>query len=127
MTNKISFSWILLLIATLSIAQKPKDIKTAAGQTAKKVFTYTNPITRDTAISMRDHFIIKVENKWYCIGTSNPVWTQLNPGVRMLVSDDLINWKQHSFIIDASELPADCPYNGRFWASEIHFISRNRT
>ena len=47
-------------------------------------FRYTNPITRDTAISMRDHFIIKVGNKWYCTGTSNPVWTGLNPGVRLL-------------------------------------------
>ena len=61
-------------------------------QTTKKVFSYTNPITRDTAISMRDHFIIKVENKWYAVGTSEPVWTGLNPGVRLLESDDLINW-----------------------------------
>ena len=85
-------------------------------------FTYTNPITRDTTISMRDHFIIKVGSKWYCTGTSNPVWSGPNPGVRLLVSDDLIHWKQHSWLIDASKLPADCPYNGRFWAPEIHFI-----
>ena len=45
-----------------------------------------------------------------------------HPGVQMLVSDDLINWKQHSFIIDVSKLHKDCPYNGRFWAPEIHFI-----
>ena len=44
------------------------------------------------------------------------------PGVRLLVSDDLINWRQHSWIIDAGKLPADCPYNGRFWAPEIHYI-----
>ncbi|MCP9753482.1 glycoside hydrolase family 43 protein [Ferruginibacter sp. HRS2-29] len=85
-------------------------------------FRYTNPITRDTAISMRDHFIIKVGNKWYCTGTSNPVWTGHNPGVRMLESDDLIHWKQIDWLIDASKLPPDCPYNGRFWAPEIHFI-----
>jgi xylan 1,4-beta-xylosidase len=86
------------------------------------VFHYTNPITRDTAISMRDHCIIKVDKQWYCTGTSNPVWTGPNPGVRLLVSDDLIHWSQHSWIIDASKLSADCPYNGRFWAPEIHFI-----
>lgn len=88
----------------------------------QKEFRYTNPITRDSAISMRDHFIIKVDDLWYCVGTSNPVWTGPNPGVRMLVSKDLINWKQHSFIIDAKKNPKDTPYNGRFWAPEIHFI-----
>lgn len=87
-----------------------------------KEFRYTNPITRDSSISMRDHFIIKVGNKWYCTGTSNPVWTGPNPGVRLLESDDLINWKQHSWLIDATKLPKDSPFNGRFWAPEIHFI-----
>jgi len=85
-------------------------------------FRYTNPITRDTAISMRDHCIIKVSDKWYCTGTSNPIWTGPNPGVRLLESDDMIHWKQISWLIDASKLPEDCPYNGRFWAPEIHFI-----
>ena len=92
------------------------------GLNGKNEFHYTNPITRDTALSMRDHFIIKTGNKWYCTGTSNPVWTGSNPGVRLLVSDDLTQWKQHSWLIDASLLPPDCPYNGRFWAPEIHFI-----
>jgi len=93
-----------------------------SGNKATNVFRYTNPITRDSAISMRDHFIIKVEKQWFCVGTSNPVWTGHNPGVRLLVSDDLIHWRQHSWLIDASKLPKDCPYNGRFWAPEIHFI-----
>jgi xylan 1,4-beta-xylosidase len=74
---------------------------------------------------MRDHCIIKVGSQWYCTGTSLPVWTGSNPGVRLLVSDDLIHWRQHSWLIDASKLPADCPYNGRFWAPEIHYI-RNK-
>ncbi|MDI3320855.1 glycoside hydrolase family 43 protein [Pinibacter soli] len=107
----------LLLIAAQSVfAQVDKS------DTTKHSFRYTNPITRDTAISMRDHFIIKVANKWYCVGTSNPVWTGFNPGVRLLVSDDLIHWKQQGWLIDGNKLPADCPYNGRFWAPEIHFI-----
>lgn len=87
-----------------------------------QIFRYTNPITRDTTMSMRDHFIIKVENRWYCVGTSNPVWTGTNPGVRLLVSEDLLHWKQHGWLIDSRKLPRDCPYNGRFWAPEIHFI-----
>jgi len=73
MKKKSTISWILLLITAFGFAQKPKDLKENTAQTEKKVCTYTNPITRDINISMRDHFIIKVENKWYCIGTLNPV------------------------------------------------------
>jgi len=100
----------------------PLLLAAAHAPAAATVFRYTNPITRDAALGMRDHFIIKVDDKWYATGTSNPVWTGPNPGVRLLVSDDLLNWQHHSWLIDASKLPADCPYNGRFWAPEIHFI-----
>ncbi len=110
-----------LLVSSYSLAQinpfPPAQVTTATHE-----FKYTNPITRDTAIAMRDHCIIKVGSKWYCTGTSEPVWTGHNPGVRLLVSDDLIHWKQHSWLINASKLSEDCPYNGRFWAPEIHFI-----
>lgn len=118
MSYKLNLFWSLLLtsgcFAQISISEGA--LKNGG------TFSYTNPITRDTSISMRDHCIIKVGEKWYCTGTSNPVWTGHNPGVRLLVSDDLIHWQQHSWLIDASKLPADCPYNGRFWAPEIHYI-----
>jgi xylan 1,4-beta-xylosidase len=117
---KILFFVCLFGVSIVCSAQKKSFSQTPEGKTHE--FRYTNPITRDTAISMRDHCIIKVGDKWYCTGTSNPVWTGPNPGVRYLVSDDLIHWKQHSWLIDASKLPDDCPYNGRFWAPEIHFI-----
>jgi xylan 1,4-beta-xylosidase len=117
MNYKKNIFFSLLLVASSFYAQANINNGTSA-----KVFCYTNPITRDTSISMRDHCIIKVENKWYCTGTSNPVWTGPNPGVRLLVSEDMINWKQHSWLIDARKLAVDCPYNGRFWAPEIHFI-----
>ena len=114
---------IFLNFLTLSPCVFAQNVNNKATKdTTHHIFRYTNPITRDTSISMRDHFIIKVDNKWYCVGTSNPVWTGPNPGVRLLVSDDLIHWTQHSWLIDASKLPSDCPYNGRFWAPEIHFI-----
>jgi xylan 1,4-beta-xylosidase len=113
----------------VSTGERPAFLKPGGGGQAMRqkskvarVFKYTNPITTDTFTSMRDHYIIKVGNKWYCTGTSLPVWTGFNPGVRLLVSDDLIHWKQEAWIIDATKLPADCPYNGRFWAPEIHFI-----
>ncbi|RKR81787.1 glycosyl hydrolase family 43 [Mucilaginibacter gracilis] len=113
-----------LLASSACLAQVKSPATNPANAASGHTFRYTNPITRDTSISMRDHFIIKVGNKWYCTGTSNPVWTGYNPGVRMLESDDLIHWKQDAWLIDASKLPADCPYNGRFWAPEIHLIKK---
>ena len=114
-----TFVWGLLALSTLDAVQAA-DVPGAPA--APRVFRYTNPITRDAALSLRDHCIIKVGPQWFCTGTSNPVWTGPNPGVRLLVSDDLIHWRHHSWLIDASTLPADCPYNGRFWAPEIHQI-----
>lgn len=120
--SKLLQFWILLVLSSSCFAQVIPVNRVLADSADYHVFRYTNPVTRDTGISMRDHYIIKVGNQWFCTGTSNPVWTGHNPGVRLLVSDDLINWKQHSWIIDAGRLPADCPYNGRFWAPEIHYI-----
>ncbi len=123
-----SKSVYLLSLLVLSIScYTQTNIDTSVNEfTVSHIFRYTNPVTRDTSISMRDHCIIKVENKWYCTGTSNPVWTGHNPGVRLLVSDDLIHWQHHSWLIDAAKLPEDCPYNGRFWAPEIHFINETQ-
>ncbi|WP_342647309.1 family 43 glycosylhydrolase [Mucilaginibacter sp. CSA2-8R] len=126
---------ILLLSCALVYGQavtmdeRPAFVKSHGEQKLSKprthVFKYTNPITKDTSKSMRDYFIIKVGKKWYATGTSLPVWSGHNPGVRLLVSDDLIHWKQQAWLINGSKLADDCPYNGRFWAPEIHYI-RNK-
>ncbi len=119
------FSLMLVFISSIHAQKSEKTIpleKNAEKSNSKHMFCYTNPITRDTALSMRDYCIIKAGKKWYCTGTSHPVWIGPNPGVRLLESDDLVHWKHHSWIIDAGKLPPDCPYNGRFWAPEIHFI-----
>jgi hypothetical protein len=42
-------------------------------------FRYTNPITSDPAISMRDHQILKVGDIWYMTGTAAPYWKGPNP------------------------------------------------
>ena len=122
MDGKLNLLWNLFLLASSCFGQLNMNNVSSTDSTVAHLFCYTNPITRDTAIAMRDHCIIKVGKQWFCTGTSLPVWTGPNPGVRLLVSDDLINWRQHSWIIDASKLPPDCPYNGRFWAPEIHHI-----
>ena len=122
MNIKVISFYLLVILVSYCPAQSFTNNAKSSEKDSVKTFCYTNPITRDTSFSMRDHCIIKVGDKWYCTGTSNPIWTGPNPGVRLLVSDDLIHWKQHSWLIDASKLPPDCPYNGRFWAPEIHFI-----
>jgi beta-xylosidase len=122
MKCKLILLWNLFLLAFSCFAQERTHTLTSTDSAVTHVFCYTNPITRDTAIAMRDHCIIKVARQWFCTGTSLPVWTGSNPGVRLLVSDDLIHWRQHSWLIDASKLPPDCPYNGRFWAPKIHYI-----
>lgn len=83
-------------------------------------FCWTNPVIRDPALSLRDPCIVKVGEMWYLTGTSQPVWGGPNPGVRLLVSADLLHWEHHSWLVDAATLAPDCFYNGRFWAPEIH-------
>src|SRR5476651_2168330 len=122
MNRKFILISFLIGISSSCFAQLDATNPAVASKSAAHVFCYTNPITRDPSIALRDHCIIKVGDLWYCTGTSEPIWTGPNPGVRLLVSDDLIHWRHHSWLIDASKLPADCPYNGRFWAPEIHFI-----
>lgn len=116
MKNRCRFLLLVLTVMVPVLGAPPKSVNST------RTFCYTNPITRDENLSFRDHFILKVGQTWYCTGTSNPVWTGPNPGVRLLVSNDLLHWKHHTWLIDTSTLPADCPYNGRFWAPEIHYI-----
>ena len=85
-----------------------------------KKFTYTNPITSDPAMAMRDHQILRVGDIWYMTGTAAPYWRGLNPGVRLFSSTNLLDWTFETWLIDAAKLPDDCFYKGRFWASEIH-------
>lgn len=122
MKSKIVLFGCLFGLTLSSFAQVKRNDAVSKNSSTKYIFCYTNPITRDTSLSMRDYDIIKVGDKWYCTGTSAPFWSGHNPGVRLLVSEDLIHWRQQGWLIDASELPPNCPYDGRFWAPEIHFI-----
>jgi xylan 1,4-beta-xylosidase len=83
-------------------------------------FCYKNPVTRSPAMSMRDHQILKIGDVWYMTGTAAPYWKGESPGVHLFQSTDLLNWTFVDWLIDASKLPADCFYKGRFWAPEIH-------
>jgi hypothetical protein len=45
-----------------------------------------------------------------------------SPGVRLYSTKDFKSWKTETWIINADELPADCPYRNQCWAPEINAI-----
>ena len=73
MNRKMNIFLILVLFASTCLAQVATSTELSTKKNTSHVFCFTNPITRDTSIAMRDHCIIKVGNKWYCTGTSLPV------------------------------------------------------
>lgn len=82
-------------------------------------FNYENP-NRD--VDVRDTVIIPENGKFYSIGTCPPYWKGPNPGVKLFVSEDMVNWKFDRMLIDATKLPADTWYLDRFWAPELRKI-----
>lgn len=109
-------------LSTFAIVALAATFCVGCARTATHSFTYKNPITTDPGQSMRDHIIVKEGDKWYVTGTPQPVWDGPNPGTRLMVSDDLLHWRDTAWIIDSSKLPDDCPYKGRLYAPEIHKI-----
>ena len=61
---------ILFLVCYLGFVQISNCQSSNSDSVPAHEFRYTNPITRDTSLSMRDYCIIKVRDKWYCTGTS---------------------------------------------------------
>jgi beta-xylosidase len=123
----------LLLAAGTALAQ----------QSAKLPFTYENPISfsypyfngtnERTITELRDPAIIREGALYYLTFTvfpfthstsrdPNKVDYNSPPGIRLYSSPDLKNWNFEKWLIKSSDLPEDCPYKHRFWASEIHKI-----
>ncbi len=82
-----------------------------------------NPIKLPFNEPIRDPMILPFDGKYYMTGTCAPFWEGANPGVKLWVSDDLINWKFVRLLINAAEIPEDKPYRDRFWAPELHYIN----
>lgn len=78
-----------------------------------------NPIPLHGGECIRDPMILPLNGKYYMTGTCAPFWEGQNPGVKLWVSDDLVNWTFVKLLIDAEKLPADVPCRDRFWAPEI--------
>ncbi len=101
-------------------------ISTAKSQT--NYFSYSNPITQGIDPNgLRDCQILRDGDWWYMTGTSFPHWEreevngQLNPGVVLYRSKDLLNWEHRGFIVKRGE--SDKWYHRRFWAPEIQVIN----
>lgn len=93
-----------------------------SSQQSERSFRYTNPITRDPLQSIRDPMLLKAGNGWFMTGTSQSVWGRQNPGLRLMELEGFLSLEDAGWCIDASKIPKDCPYIGRFWAPELHHI-----
>jgi len=91
----------------------------AGSDTAGPFFAYQNP---NPGVNVRDTVILPDEGKFYSIGTCPPYWQGANPGVKLFSSDNLVDWKFETMLIDAAKLPPDSWYKDRFWAPELHKI-----
>ena len=111
---------------------------------AAEVGVYQNPIdfsypyqdgTRERQITeLRDPAIIREGNLYYLTFTVFPFTHSDSrqadkpdfnspPGIMLYSSPDLKAWKFEKWLIKSSDLPENCPYKHRFWASEIHKIN----
>ena len=88
-----------------------------------KVFRYRNPISGGIdPRGLRDCQVLRDGDKWYLTGTAHPVWPkedtfgQLNPGVPLYSSDDLLHWKFERILVRPNP---EKWYFMRFWSPEI--------
>lgn len=95
---------------------------------SKSVFEYTNPITSGIDTNgLRDCQVLRDGDWWYMTGTSYPHWARqevdgnLNKGVVLYRSKDLLTWEFVKYIIERPG--AEKWYHKRFWAPEIHKIN----
>jgi xylan 1,4-beta-xylosidase len=93
---------------------------------APKFFRYRNPISDGIdPRGLRDCQVFHDGDKWYLTGTAYPVWPkedtfgQLNPGVPLYSSDDLVHWKFERILVRPNP---DKWYFMRFWSPEIQKI-----
>lgn len=93
----------------------------------QKEFHYQNPIGEGIDKNgLRDCQVIRDGDWWYLTGTSWPHWSrqevdgELNRGVVLYKSRDLLNWNMVDYIVKRPGI--DRWYHRRFWAPEIQKI-----
>lgn len=128
----------------LTLALLLAGARTHAQTASPLPFTYQNPLdfsypyydgTRERQITeLRDPAIIREGNAYYLTFTVYPFThsdsrkadkldSNSPPGIMLYSSPDLKTWKFEKWLVKSSELPDNCPYKHRFWASEIHKIN----
>lgn len=83
-------------------------------------FTYENPHRGPQPGTVRDPFMLRVDDTYYLTGTLRPIWSGPNPGVPLWSSTDLLTWRSHGLLLARDAVPTDAWYRDRWWAPEIH-------
>lgn len=116
------FRLLLLILLVLSCQTTPHN-----KQTTKQFFEYQNPISKGIdSKGLRDCQVLRDGDWWYMTGTSYPHWSRqetkgdLNKGVVLYRSKDLLEWEFIDFIVKTGGI--DKWYHRRFWAPEIQKI-----
>ncbi|MCV9389300.1 glycoside hydrolase family 43 protein [Reichenbachiella ulvae] len=114
---------ILGALIGLSACSNPKKNKIESTNT----FSYQNPISSGIDPNgLRDCQVLRDGDWWYMTGTSYPHWLRqekdgnLNKGVALYKSKDLLNWEFVDYIVKQGG--PDKWYYRRFWAPEIQKI-----
>ena len=99
---------------------------TFAGCTqSERYFTWKNPIRSGIPGGIRDAQIVKDNDTYYLIGGCPPFWLRdgHSPGIRLLSSKDILNWKVEGMLIERVKLDSSVWFYDRWWAPEIHKIN----
>lgn len=81
---------------------------------------FCNPICTDVVKSIRDPFIILVDNTYYLTGTIPPFWSGENDGVMLWKSDNLVDWQEVGIVLPSTLAGKDDWFRDYWWAPEIH-------
>ena len=80
---------------------------------------FNNPHIGKEPGTIRDPYIVLIEDTYYLVGTSPAYWEGYTPGVRMWSSKDLIDWKFEGVVWSADDMGEDDWCKNRFWAPEL--------
>ncbi len=98
--EKNSICFLVVLMTSFLFGQENSTIFPKIRTSDNGNRTYTNPIINS---DYSDPDAIRVENKFYMTASS----FNCIPGLPILESDDLVNWKLISFINDAGNIKID--------------------
>ena len=71
-------------------------------------------------VTMRDPMIMVLGDAYYLTGTQPPYWEgEVNEGVRLWSSKDLVSFTDHGLILKRSDMPKHLWCRDRFWAPEL--------